>query len=203
MKRIRKVLESIAFAGLKPSGGPSTPKKQSTLLGPVQGRVERFLSGGPAPNDPLYLSNRSTSEKMKTWALIGIPCLVLAAGIAVTLYVLEPPESKPIKQPTAAEITASILPNVDANAKVAPRSDIEVLEIRVRDARVTGIVHNTSKRDIASADLVIELTNDTGSQVGAINATVERIPALGKREFGLDIKQRDAAFALVREIHAK
>ncbi len=75
-----------------------------------------------------------------------------------------------------------------------------MLEIKVENTRIIGIVQNTSKQNVHSADLAIELTNLAGSQVGAVNATVENIPAAGRREFQINIKQRDAAFALVRDI---
>ena len=67
-------------------------------------------------------------------------------------------------------------------------------------SRVSGIVQNTGKKEIASADLLLDLTDSTGTQLGAVVATVERIPASGRREFNLSVKQRGAAYALVRDI---
>src|SRR5438477_13166178 len=135
MKRIRAFLESIAFAGLKP-GGQAAPKPEFGWLGPLRGPVERLLSG-TAPNDPLYLSNRTSGQKLKSWSLIGIPCLVLAVGIAVTLSnFLDPPEVKPAKEPTAAEITAKLLPNVEKDLKFTPPSEVQVIEVRVDGSRV-------------------------------------------------------------------
>ena len=200
MKRIREFLESIAYTGLKPSGGPlAAPKKAPKWVGPLQGRVERFLAGGPAPNDPLYLTNRTTAQKVKSWSLIGVPCLILAIAIGVTLYVLEPPEPKAVTQPTAGAITAKIVPT-DKEFKLAPATDLQVIEILVSNSRVTGIVQNTGKREIASAELVLDLTDSSGSQVGAVNATIDKIPPSGRRDFAISVKQRDAAYALVREI---
>src|SRR4051812_25769484 len=106
MKRIREFLESIAFAGLKPSGGPANAPQKRTWYTPLQKRMERYLAGGAAPNDPLYLTNRTMGQKIRAWSLIAVPCLILAIGIAVTLYVLEPPEAPQQKQMTAAEIAA-------------------------------------------------------------------------------------------------
>ncbi|MEO8596741.1 MAG: FxLYD domain-containing protein [Candidatus Solibacter sp.] len=200
MKRIREFFESIAFAGLKPSGGSAAGPKKKTWFSPVQERLERHLAGGPAPNDPLYLSNRTMSQKMRAWSLIAIPCLILAIGIGVTLYVLEPPEAEPVKQFTAAEIAAKVLPNMDKQIRLTPPSAIQVLEITVSESHVKGVVQNMTNRDIAGADLVIELTNATGSQVGAVNTSLDKIPASGRREFTLPIKQRDATFALIREM---
>ena len=129
---------------------------------------------------------------------------MLAVGIAVTLSnFLDPPEAKPAKEPTAAEITAKLLPNVEKDLKFTPPSDVQVIEVRVDGSRVVGVVKNTTAREIAVANLVFDLTNSTGSQIGAISATVENIPASGHKEFQIPIKQRDAAFALVREVKSR
>jgi len=200
MNRIRKFLESIVFAGMKP-GGQTAPKRELTWLGPLSGPVERLLSGGPAPTDPLYLTNRTLGQKLLSWSLIGIPCLVLLAGIGITLSsLLDLPAPKPDKELTAAEITAKLLPNMDKDFKLAPTSDVQVLEAKVDGTRLVGKVKNTSAREIAGAELVIDLTDVDGSHVGAVSAIVEKIPPSGTRSFEVPIKQRNAATAMVREV---
>ena len=200
MNRIRKFLESIVFAGMKP-GGQTAPKRELTWLGPLSGPVERLLSGGPAPTDPLYLTNRTLGQKLLSWSLIGIPCLVLLAGIGITLSsLLDLPAPKPDKELTAAEITAKLLPNMDKDFKLAPTSDVQVLEAKVDGTRLVGKVKNTSTREIAGAELVIDLTDVDGSQVGAVSAIVEKISPSGTRSFEVPIKQRNAATAMVREV---
>ena len=200
MNRIRKFLESIVFAGMKP-GGQTAPKRELTWLGPLRGPVDRLLSGGPAPTDPLYLTNRTLGQKLLSWSLIGIPCLVLLAGIGITLSsLLDLPAPKPDKELTAAEITAKLLPNMDKDFKLAPTSDVQVLEAKVDGTRLVGKVKNTSTREIARAELVIDLTDVDGSQVGAVSAIVEKIPPSGTRSFEVPIKQRNAATAMVREV---
>ena len=203
MKRVREILESIAFAGLKPSGGPVAAPKKKTWYTPVEERLERYLTGGATPNDPLYLSNRTLGQKVRAWSLIGVPCLILAIGIGVTLYVLEPPEAAPPKQMTSAEIAAKVLPNIDKDIKLAPAADIQLVQINVSGMRVTGTVQNTTQHSVAHAELVIQLTDSTGSQVGAVTTELKNIPASGQKEFGFPITQRDASYAVVREIIAK
>jgi hypothetical protein len=197
-KRIREFFESIAFVGLKP-GAQAAPKREFKWLGPI----ERILSG-PAPTDPLYLTNRTAGQKLKSWSLIAIPCLVLAVGVGVALSnLIDPPEAKPVKQPTKAEITAKLLPNIDKDFKLVPPSDVQVLEIKVAGSRLVGVLRNTSTREIAAAEIVVDLTNAVGSQVGAVSAIVQRLPASGNKEFQIPITQRDAAFGLVREVKAR
>ena len=200
MKRVMALLESIAFAGMKP-GAQTAPKRQLAWLGPLRGPVERLLSGGPAPTDPLYLTNRTLGRKLLSWSLIGIPCMALLAGIGIILSsLLDPPLAKPAKELTAAEITAKLLPNMDKDFKLAPASDVQVLEARVDGTRLVGTVKNTSTKEIAGAELVIDLADAEGSQVGAVSTVVEKIPPLGTRNFEISIKQRRAATATVREV---
>ena len=199
MKRIRAFLESIVFAGMKP-GVQTAPKREFAWLGPLRGPVERLLSGGPAPTDPLYLTNRPLGRKLVSWSLIGIPCLVLLAGIGITLSsILDPPLAKPARELTAAEISAKLLPNMDKDFKLAPAPEVQVLEARVDGTRLSGKVKNTSAREIA-AELVIDLTDAEGSQVGAVSTVVEKIPPSGTKDFEISIKQRNAATAMVREV---
>jgi hypothetical protein len=199
MKPIREFLRSLAFAGLKP-GAQAAPKRQLKWLGPLRDPVERLLSS-PAPNDPLYLTNRTPGQKLKSWIVIGIPCLLLFGGIALTLSsLLDPPEPPPVKPLTAAEISAKLLPNMNRDFKLAPSSDVQVLELNVDSTRLAGKVKNTSTREIAAAELVIDLTDANGSQVGAVNAVVERIPPSGTKDFEISIKQHNAAGGLVREV---
>ena len=199
MKRIRQFLESIVFAGMKP-GGETASKPRFKWLGPLRAPVERVLSGGPAPTDPLYLTNRSPIEKLKSWSLIAIPCLILAVGIAYTLRTLDPPEAKPAAEPKAAEIAAKMQPPTDVN--LAQSSEVQVLEIHVKGTLVSGAVQNTGTREIASVKLVLNLLNARASQIGAVEANVGKLAPSSRKDFQLSIPQRDAAFAIVREIIA-
>ena len=202
MKRIREFLESIVFAGLKP-GGQTAPTRSLRWLGPLRGPVERLLSGGPTPTDPLYLTNRTPAQKLKFWSLIGIPC-VLALGVVVMLSRhLNPPEAKPVQEPTAAEITAKLLPNMDKDLKLGPPSDVQVVEVKVVGSRLIGKLKNTTTREIAVAELVVDLTDASGFQVGAVNAVVEKLAPSNTKDFDVPIKQHDAISALVREVTSR
>ena len=197
MNPIRKFIESIVFAGMKP-GGQAARKPELKWLGPLRGPVERLLAGGPTPTDPLYLTNRTPTQKLKSWSLVAIPCLILAVGIAYTLRALDPPEPAPVKELTPAEIAAKM--RLPSDLTLAPASEVQVLEVRVEGTQLLGSVLNTSKREIAQVQLVIDLTGSEGSQVGAVNTTVENLPPSGRKDFRIALRQRNAAFALVREI---
>ena len=55
----------------------------------------------------------------------------------------------------------------------------------------------------AMVDLVIDLTDSSGSQVGGVSGSVEKIPAKSDKPFQFPIKQKDAVFALVRDISSR
>jgi hypothetical protein len=203
MKRLRAFLESIVYAGLKPAGQKAQGPERK-WLGPLRGPVERLLSGGAAPSDPLYLTNRTFGQKIRSWALIGIPCLILVVCVGLALSnLLEPPAAKPAKELTPAEVAAKILPNVAKDIQLNTNPDVQVMEVSVRQeggARVVGVVHNNTAHEITAVGLVVDLTNSMGSQVGGVSGEVEKLPANSDKSFQIAIQQRDAAFALVREV---
>jgi len=71
--------------GMKPSGDPkqavATPE---TRAGRQRARIDKWISGGPAPTDPLYLTNRTWNQKIKTWSVIAVPLLILIGGVALS-----------------------------------------------------------------------------------------------------------------------
>jgi len=202
MKRLRELFESIAFVGLKPSG-QKTSEKSLKWLGPLARPIDRFLSGA-APNDPLYLTNRTFGQKLKSWSIIAIPCLILAVGVGVTLSnILNPPEAKQAAELTAKEISAKLLPNLDPNLKLDLNSDLEAVEVKVEHiggSRVSGVVRNRTDHDIASAHVILDLADTNGSQVGGVEVPIQNIPAQKTKTFSHPIAQPTAAFALVREL---
>jgi hypothetical protein len=200
MKRIREFFESIAYAGLEPD--QKRAARKARWFGPLGAAVDRLVSGS-APSDPLYLSNRSAAQKVKLWVLIGGPCLLLALSIGVALSnIMDPKAPKPAPEPSAREISAKLLPNLAAGVSLDSKHDIEVVEVRIEHtsgSRVNGVVRNTTDRDIAATHVVIDLTDIGGSQLGAVEAIIEKIPASKTKTFSIPIVQRTAASALVRE----
>jgi hypothetical protein len=206
VRRIREIFESIAYAGLRP-GARAGQTKRIKWLGPLSGAVERFLSGGPAPSDPLYLTNRTTGQKIKIGVAIGIPCLVLAGlvyGMLTNSFDFGGPP--PAHEATAAEAAAKLLPHMDPNMHIDTDKDVEVMEVRVeRGAQMTlvGSMKNTTDREIHIAEAVFNLTDSNGSQLGGVSARIENFKAGSTANFRIPIQQTAASFALVREIHTR
>jgi hypothetical protein len=203
VKRFREWFESIAYAGMKPSGAKPEPRPD-TALGRLRTKWDAFLAGGSVPSDPLYLTNRSFSQKARPWVIIGIPFLILLGAIGLSLSnILEPPAAKPIVEPSAKEVAAKILPGLDNNLKIESNSEVELVEVRVDHtggSKVTGSIRNTTTHEIPAARMVLDLTDINGSQVGGVEVKVEHVPASKTKEFSTPIAQKTAAFALVREI---
>lgn len=176
MKRLRELFDSIVFAGMN----------------------------GSAPADPLYLTNRSLGRTIKSWSLVAIPCLFIVGLVAFTLSkdYSGPPEAAPRKEPSAEETARKILPDIARDIKIDSNKDVEVVQVRVdRSAmKLAGTVRNNTAHAIAVADVVFDLANTSGSQVGAVRGHIENLPPKTAKDFEFPIKQRDATFVLVREL---
>jgi hypothetical protein len=177
----------------------------------VAKRLERFFTGG-RPNDPLYVSNRSAGQKLRFALLLGTPALVIGIFIylAMTNYFDPPvlPEKTVLtpKEPTG-EITAKVLPHVSKDLAVSSEysRDIEVLEASVSssDHTLLGKVRNTTDHVVKIADLVFDVTDDEGSQLGGVAVRVENIQPRAIVPFKVTLEQRNARSALVREVHSR
>ncbi len=174
-------------------------------LGPLSGPIERLLAGGPAPSDPLYLTNRTLSQKVKLGLLIGVPCLVLAVVVVGMLTnSFDFAEPAPAHEATAAEVAAKLLPKMDPNMRIQTDKEVEVVEVRVEHGTQTSLVgslKNTTNHDINVAEAIFDLTDNGGSQLGGVSATVENLKPGATGSFRVPIQQAAANFALVREIH--
>jgi hypothetical protein len=200
--RLREFLESIVFAGLKP-GAPSGPRRMK-WLGPLERPLEKFLNG-PAPSDPLYLSNRPLKQRLKLAAVIIVPCLVVAVGLLMALSNRIPVTGAgPAPEPTPNEVTQKILPHLDRNIKIDVNRDLEVMEIHIEHGAETSLVctvRNNSGKDIPSGGVVVDLTDSSGSQLGGVTIPVN-VAARSTKKVQMPIKQSNAVFALVRELQA-
>lgn len=207
MKRFRLWLESIVFAGLRPSGPGSQPAPApTTRSGRMWQRINHFISGGTAPSDPLYLTNRTWGQKIRSWSIVGVPLLLLIGGVGLMLsHYLDPPEAKPQAELTAAEVAAKILPNIK-DLRIDQNRTLEVVEVHIErtgGVRMVGTVKNLTSREVDSAEISCDLTDNSGTQLGSVSAAVDKVPASGTKRFELTLKQPAAAFVLVREIVTK
>lgn len=200
MNRVRKFVESILYVGLKPDSSiaPINPPPRPSL----SAWVERFLAG-TAPNDPLYLTNRSFGQHARLILLITVPCLAVVAVLYFALSQYFAPRDRPQQQLTPAQIAAKMLPNLDKNIQVQTNHDVEVTDVTVEHSdpvRLTGTVRNDTDRVYQDVEIVFDLTDVSGSKLGAVSTKIPRLEAHGSAPFSFPVAQSTAAFALVREV---
>jgi hypothetical protein len=205
LKRFRRFIDSIVFAGLKPDA-PREQAKRWKWLGPLRGLLERVLSR-PAPSDPLYLSNRTFEQKVKLGLAITVPCLILAGGVLLLLsHFFQAKGPGPSPEPSAAELASKLLPDVDKTITIEVNKDVQVLEAHVEregGTKVAGTVKNNTDRVIRTTQIILNLTDRMGSHLGAVSATVDNLAPNATVKFQAPIEQREAAFALVREVETQ
>jgi hypothetical protein len=205
LKRFRRFIDSVIFAGLKPDA-PREQAKRSRWLGPLRGLLDRFLSR-PAPSDPLYLSNRTLDQKVKLGLAIGVPCVIVVGGILLGLSNIFPAnDAGPAAEPSAAELAAKLLPNVDKTIKIEVNKEVQVVDAHIEregGMKVAGTVKNNTDRLIHTTEIILNLTDQTGSHLGAVSAHVDDLAPNATVKFQLPIEQKDASFALVREVHTQ
>ena len=204
---LRKFIESVVFAGLKPGGGgapAASPRKR--WLGPLSGPLERFLSGGPAPSDPLYLSRRTPKQRIILAAKVATPILIVAALASwVFRSSLFPDKNPPKLDLSNAEILAKTLPDLD-KIKVETNRDVEIPSVgfdREGQMSLVGTVRNNTNHTIDSVDVLFEVTDATGSKLGGVRALVQKLGPKSDSNFRVPIAQKTATIAIVRAIDAK
>lgn len=210
LKRLKQFFESIAYAGLKPTGGkllvPAAPKKGP--FGPIRERIEKYLNSGSA-NDPLYLTNRTFNQKMRLWLIIGIPAALLLGGLGLVMIgyfdagttVTAPPVGL-----TDAELAQKMLPNLTQNLDLGGQKDVEVQDVHVTHtgpAKLAGVAMSKSNHSLSKVEIVFELTDKDGSRLGAVTTELANLAANSTVPFQFSIEQQNASFALVREIHIR
>src|SRR5689334_18698134 len=196
--RLKLLLERIVFAGLQP-GQAQAPGKRLRWLGPLAGPVDRFLSGGSRPSDPLYLSNRTLGQRLRLAGLIAVPVLILGGLIALALSNRYTASSRPAVDPTREQLAAH-MNDVLKDVQIERSTDVQVVEaviVKGSPRQVSGVIQNNTDRAYRAAELVFDLTNSQGSQVGGVNTTVYNIEPKSTQKFHFPIKQDDAAFVLV------
>jgi hypothetical protein len=205
LKRLRGFVTSVVFAGLKPDA-PREQAKRMRWLGPLRGLLERVLLR-PAPSDPLYLSNRTLDQKVKLGLAIAVPCVIVVAVTALGLsHFFHANGPGPADEPSGAELAAKLLPNVDKISIIEVNKDVQVLDAHIEregGGKVAGTVKNNTGRLIHTTEIILNLTDKTGSLLGAVSAQVDDLAPNATVNFRVPIEQADAAFALVREVQTQ
>jgi len=205
-ERIRRFIESILYAGLKPNdpysaqapAAPPPKKRLARLVDPIN----RFITG-PKSTDPLYLSNRTWQQKLIRGIMLGLPALAILVGLVVAASNIFAPKRLPPKEPTAAELIAKLLPDIEKTANVPKYTDAEVTEVivdRIGPPMLRGRLHNKTDHVLA-VEFVVDITDENGSHVASEAKRVSGAMPQQTVSFELPLDQKNAAFALVRDVH--
>jgi len=199
---LRRLFESVVYAGMKPQGpvqpgaGPSSAWRQ---------RFEHWLDR-PANADPLYLSNRTVWQRMRIWVAVLTPVAVLLGVLTVVFSGgFQGREAAKPKELTLEEKAARILPNFNSPIQLTTNRDLDVQDVHVEHGpptRVAGLVRNNTGRTIASAEMAFELVDGHGSRLGAVTTRVEKLPPHVTIPFRFAVSQDNAEAVLVRDYEA-
>ncbi len=139
---------------------------------------ESIIYAGLTPQDPLYLSNRTTGQRIRSAALIGVPCLVVLGGVALAAlgYFNRssrlPPPAKPFSN---AEIAAKMLPGLNKDIRIETNQDVQVVDVVVGRGRISGSVKNTTAHSIEDAEVIFDLADARGSGVGTVSCKFKQL----------------------------
>ena len=196
--RLRKILESIAYAGMKPTAPSGAP--EGGKPGGLRKLLARLLAGR-APSDPLYLTNRTWIQKLRFGLVIGIPCLLLAGGVALGLSHLWAPKPAPVREPTPAEIVAGLLPDLEKTVDLKPReAEIQDLHPETGDSpKIIGTLRNNTDHSI-SVEFTVALADADGSKLDEVAERMEKVPAKTAVPFQFPIREENAVIAVVRSL---
>jgi hypothetical protein len=206
LNRIRRFFESLVFAGLKPSGGvpvetkPQPPRRFATL----RYKIELFLSGGPAHSDPLYLSNRTWKQKLRVPLLVGVPLALVFGVLALVFNNIYTPKAAPLpKEPSAAEIMAKLLPDLEKTVHLDTYDDAEMVEIGVPEdgpRRIVGLIKNKTNR-VISVEFDVDIADHNGGRVSSATERVNNLQPNSTTPFEFPAGSPEARYALVRKMH--
>ena len=178
---------------------PGTRASQTEPAGKL-GLLARFLSG-PAPSDPLYLTNQTFGQKARRFLVLVIPLVVVVALVVVAIAMLVP---KKVFKP-APVVAERVLRNIK-DIKLGSNTDLEVVDVHFDHTDgdlMLGAIRNKTDRQITEAVVVMDLVDDNRSQLGAITVTENNLAPGEVRTFKMPIEQATASLAVVREVHTK
>ncbi len=200
-RSLRQLIESVVFVGLKP-GAPAAGPQPRRWLGPFREWIERFLSPGPPPSDPLYLSRRTPRQKFLFAIKLACPFVILGVGVMWSFEIGLFHKEKPKLDLSPAEVAAKMLPELD-RIKIESNKDVEVPSVGVDHngaTALTGTVRNNTPRSISGVDVFFDVTDANGSKLGNVRTHFQNLAAKSESSFHIPIQESNAAIAIVREI---
>jgi hypothetical protein len=200
--RFRQFLESVVFAGMKP-----TPRSTENAPAPktgLAGMMQRMISG-PAVSDPMYLTNQTFGQKAKRLMMVAAPILILVLGAAGAMSYYGSKQVDPSKTHNG-EATVNVLPDFHPDTNLDSNKNLDVLEVRFDHSEgnvMTGVFQNKTNHVIGEAVVVFDLFDDSASLLGGVTVSEANLEPGSSRKFQMPIEQSNAEHAVVRDVHAQ
>jgi hypothetical protein len=165
--------------------------------------LQRFLSG-PAVSDPMYLTNQTFGQKAKRVLLVAAPILIVVLSVAGAMMYYAKKHAPPATALTSAEVGAKLLPDFHPDLNLDSNKNLDVLKVQFEHSGgnvMTGVFQNKTNHLINEAEVIIDLFDDSGSNLGGVKVTEANLAAGESRNFQRAIEQSNAEHAMVREVH--
>jgi hypothetical protein len=176
-------------------------------IGRMRRRFEQFLSGR-APDDPLYLTNRTSAQKLKVGAMIAVPALVLGVlvmGGATGMFHFNKADQyeHPLAEAQPPHVSPAPAAAPAPDSKPSPK-DLEVVNLQITKGEtppvVTGEVRNNTNRNFVSAEVSFYLSDGRGSLLGTESTHVPEVTAHNAVTFRAPLKTLNAEYVMLREV---
>ena len=167
-------------------------------------RLDRLATPAPAPLDPVHQARMRWKRKLLASVLVVVPLAVVTAGILATTNVFRSRhiERRFVVPPAAAQKARDSA--VGATQELTDASELEVSQLaleRENPPAITGEVRNKSGVTLEAGEISFNVLNNQGAVLGSVSVTVHNIPGHGAAHFRVDVPQKGAALALVRDAH--
>lgn len=195
---IRRFLESLLYAGLKPDAPARSASPPPGHQGQLRAKLERLLFRGLKPDQgPMQPMSR---KRKIVLAVLGVLGCLLVAGLVFALMNRKPPSEM---SATADPAPLNFLP---PDLKIEKNRYLEVVEIEFQTKsppyEIIGTLKNLTAKRVSAAEISFDLTDEGGSRVGAVTTTVQNVDPMGSVRFHIPVTQKNAAFAIVRDLRA-
>jgi hypothetical protein len=191
---LRDFFERLVFAGLKPDA-PAGPRKSK--LKSLIASAEDLAGRGLKPDEATPIPPPASLRRKLA---IGAGVLVLLGGVYGLAIVLQ----RPAERKATLTSGGPILPLLPPGFKVEKNKDLAVEEIefkRTGEVReITGRLRNLTDKNFAHCEVSFDVTTRQGTQLGGVTTTVQNLPPRGVIEFRIPVPQKEAGFAMVREL---
>jgi|ERR1700722_8982723 len=180
------------------------PLPERSWLDRLRQRFDRFLSGR-AQSDPLYLTNRTSAQKLKVVALIAAPFLILGALVLLgATGMFRSTKADPYERPPTEAPPAPVVKR-RPDPKLTP-TDLEVVNIRIvtdeNPPVVTGTIRNNTNQKVDSAEVSFDVADSRGSLMGSETTQVQNLGPHSSVTFRAPLKIANADYVSVREVHS-